>query len=139
MATKTITITVDAYKRLRSKKASNESFTDIILKLTRKKDTLAYIRSMKPSTELADNIEKAMQLEQAKKVRHLLETLDILELSIAASETFGKLSIDFRKKGNDIGDFDLLIASIALTHGEPLLTKNANHFSRVPGLAVETY
>jgi predicted CopG family antitoxin len=89
MSTKTITITLDAYKRLRSKKASNESFTDIILKLTRKQDTLAYIRSM--------------------------------------------------KKGNDIGDFNLLIASIALTHGEPLLTKNAKHFSRVPGLAVETY
>lgn len=78
-------------------------------------------------------------LEEANKVRHLLETLDILEFSIAASETFGKLSIDFRKKGNDIGDFDLLIASIALTHGETFLTKNAKHFSRVPGLAVETY
>lgn len=27
---------------------------------------------------------------------------------------------------------DLLIASIALTHREPLLTKNAKHFSLVP-------
>lgn len=78
-------------------------------------------------------------IEEAKKVRHLLETLDILEFSIAASETFGKLSIELRRKGNDIGDFDLLIASIALTHGEPLLTKNAKHFSKVPGLAVESY
>ena len=60
MATKTITITLDAYKRLRAKKASNESFTDIILKITRKKSTLDYIRSMKPNRELADNIEKAM-------------------------------------------------------------------------------
>ena len=77
-------------------------------------------------------------MEEAKKVRHLLETLDILEFSTAASETFGKLSIEFKKKGNDIGDFDLLIA-IAATHGEPLLTKNAKHFSRVPGLAVESY
>lgn len=71
MATKTITITLDAYKRLRSKKASNESFTDIILKLTRKKDTLAYIRSMKPSTELADNIEKAMRKTRKEKLREV--------------------------------------------------------------------
>ena len=78
-------------------------------------------------------------IEEAKKVRHLLETLDILEFSSAASETFGKLSIEFQRKGNDIGDFDLLIASIALTHGEPLLTRNVRHFSRVPGLAVESY
>ncbi len=78
-------------------------------------------------------------IEEAKKVRHLLETLDILEFSIAASETFGKLSIDLNRKGNDIGDFDLLIASIALTHGELLLRKNAKHFSKVPGLVVESY
>ena len=78
-------------------------------------------------------------IEEAKKVRHLLDTLDILEFSSAASETFGKLSIELQRKGNDIGDFDLLIASIALTHGEPLLTKNAKHFSKVPGLAVESY
>ena len=69
MATKTITITLDAYKRLRAKKTSNESFTDIILKLTRKKDTLTYIRSMKPSTELANNIEKAMLKTRKEKLR----------------------------------------------------------------------
>lgn len=78
-------------------------------------------------------------IEEAKKVRHLLDTLDILGFSVAASETFGKLSIELQRKGNDIGDFDLLIASIALTHGETLLTKNARHFSKVPGLAVESY
>lgn len=78
-------------------------------------------------------------IEEAKKVRHLLDTLDILEFSIAASETFGKLSIELQRYGNDIGDFDLLIASIALTRGEPLLTKNAKHFSKVPGLAIESY
>ena len=78
-------------------------------------------------------------IEEAKKVRHLLDTLDILEFSIAASETFGKLSIELNRKGNDIGDFDLLIASIVLTHGELLLTKNAKHFSKVPGLVVESY
>ncbi len=69
MATKTITITLDAYKKLRAKKASNESFTDIILKLTRKKNTLDYIRSLKTSTELADNIEKAMQETRKAKLR----------------------------------------------------------------------
>lgn len=69
MATKTITITLDAYKRLRAKKANNESFTDIILKLTRKRNTLDYIRSLKPSAELADNIEKAMMEIRKAKLR----------------------------------------------------------------------
>ena len=69
MATKTITITLEAYKKLRAKKASNESFTDIILKLTRKKNTLDYIRSLKSTAELADNIEKAMIETRKAKLR----------------------------------------------------------------------
>ncbi len=71
MATKTITISLDAYEKLRAKKTSNESFTDIILKLTRKSNTLDYIRSLKPSTELADNIEKAMQETRKAKLREI--------------------------------------------------------------------
>ncbi len=78
-------------------------------------------------------------MEEAKKVRRLLETLEILEFSIAASETFGKLSTELKRIGNEIGVFDLLIASIALVHGETLLTRNDRHFSKVPGLAVENY
>ncbi len=69
MATKTITITLDAYKRLRAKKASNESFSDIIMKLTRRKNTLDYVRSLKPSNELADNVKKAMQETRKAKLR----------------------------------------------------------------------
>lgn len=36
-------------------------------------------------------------------------------------------------------DFNRLIASICLSHGEPLLTGNTKHFSKVPGLALEVY
>ena len=62
MATKKITISTEAYKKLIAKKSySKESFTDVILKLTKKGETLAYIRSLEPSTELADNIEMAME------------------------------------------------------------------------------
>ena len=71
MATKTITISLDAYERLKAKKASKDSFTDIILKLTRKKNTLDYIRSLKPKTELADNIENAMRVTRKAKLREI--------------------------------------------------------------------
>ncbi len=71
MATKTITITLDAYEKLSAKKTAKESFTDVILKLTRKKDTLAYIRSLKPSAELADNIEKVMKKTRKAKLREV--------------------------------------------------------------------
>lgn len=70
MATKTITISLEAYKKLIAKKSSSkESFTDVILTLTKKRDILAYIRSLEPSTELADNIEKAMKETRTSLLR----------------------------------------------------------------------
>ncbi|MFZ3060891.1 MAG: hypothetical protein WA102_14280 [Candidatus Methanoperedens sp.] len=54
-----------------AKKTAKESFIDIIPKLTKKKDTLAYIRSLKPSTELADNIEEVMKkTRNTKRMPH---------------------------------------------------------------------
>lgn len=78
-------------------------------------------------------------VKEAEKVRRLLETLEILDFSISASETFGKMSNVLKSNGKIIGDFDLLIASIAICHGEPLLTRNVRHFSQIPGLAIENY
>jgi len=37
MATKTISITEEAYKRLRARKGADESFTDVIIRLTERK------------------------------------------------------------------------------------------------------
>ncbi len=51
-------------------------------------------------------------LEEAKKVRRLLETLDILDFSVAASETFGKLSGELTRNGRYIGDFHQLESAL---------------------------
>jgi len=34
---------------------------------------------------------------------------------------------------------DVLIASVALVHGERMATRNARHFEALPGLVVERY
>jgi predicted nucleic acid-binding protein len=34
---------------------------------------------------------------------------------------------------------DLLIAAIAIAHGQELLTRNPNHFAGIRGLVVEAY
>lgn len=41
--------------------------------------------------------------------------------------------------GTLIGANDMWIAATALAHGQPLLTRNAREFTRVPGLQVESY
>ncbi|MBU2617762.1 MAG: antitoxin VapB family protein [Euryarchaeota archaeon] len=69
MATKTISITEEAYDRLLSEKERDESFTNIILKLTGRKDLLRYIRSLKPDENLANSIEEAMTETRKHKLR----------------------------------------------------------------------
>jgi predicted CopG family antitoxin len=56
MSTKTISITEEAYERLKSKKSENESFTDVINKITGKRSLLELAGFL--SEEEADRLEK---------------------------------------------------------------------------------
>jgi predicted nucleic acid-binding protein len=73
------------------------------------------------------------------RLKGILDTLVILELTAAASEQFGIIKAFLTSRGEIIGDFDTLIAAIALCNDQPMLTRNVKHFSRVPGLKVEAY
>lgn len=42
MASKTVTITEDAYDRLRALKRDDESFSDLVIRLTEKADPMAF-------------------------------------------------------------------------------------------------
>src|SRR6266702_295902 len=64
MAHKTLTISEEAYKALARAKSKDESFTKVILRLTRKKaarNLLDYVRSFSPDEELASAVEKVLE------------------------------------------------------------------------------
>lgn len=67
------------------------------------------------------------------RVDKLLDTFFILMLDRDAAKSAGAL----HDKSNPIGESDLLIASIALSNNQTLITKNRKHFERVSGLQVE--
>ncbi len=46
---------------------------------------------------------------------------------------------ELRRRGQVIATMDLLIATAALGHEAPLVTRNARDFDRVPGLLVIGY
>jgi tRNA(fMet)-specific endonuclease VapC len=71
------------------------------------------------------------------RVRDLISNLRLLELNEGAARRYGELANDATLKREPIGDFDLIIASIALEQDEKLATRNIKHFSRVPGLVTE--
>lgn len=72
-------------------------------------------------------------------VEDTLSTLAILEIDQECAEQFGRLKAMLMIAGQLIGDFDTLIAAIAIRHRQSIITRNVKHFSRVPGLAVEGY
>ncbi len=63
----------------------------------------------------------------------------VLGIDARIAYTFGGLKADLRRQGDLIEDFDLLIAATALTYGLTLVTNNAVHFGRIPGLSFETW
>jgi tRNA(fMet)-specific endonuclease VapC len=72
-------------------------------------------------------------------IRAIIDSLRILDIDRKSCETFGRLSNEMRSKGSSISDFDLLIASVAMAHGEPVMTRNKKHFGKIPGLIVDSW
>jgi len=66
----------------------------------------------------------------------LLRRLVVVELSEAASEEAGKLLAMLESKGEGIDFRDILIAAISKTQEMALVTRNTEHFSKIPGLEV---
>ena len=53
--------------------------------------------------------------------------------------TYARLRADLENAGMRLADFDLLIASIAIDNDITLVTRNARHFERIPGLKLEVW
>ena len=67
-----------------------------------------------------------------------LSGVDVLGLDEEICKRFGQLRGSMRKRGQTIGDFDLLIAATALRHKLTLLTNNRKHFESIAGLEIES-
>jgi tRNA(fMet)-specific endonuclease VapC len=70
-----------------------------------------------------------------EKVKKLLEAMVILKIDEDVYYMFGELSSELRRRGESIGDFDELIAAIALNL-EAAIVSTDGHFLSVPGLKV---
>lgn len=65
--------------------------------------------------------------------------LAILSESDESARLFGKIKADLRAKGNTIDDFDILIASVAVSNDCILITNNTIHFERIEDLKLENW
>lgn len=67
-----------------------------------------------------------------------LRLVRVLPLSNEVAMVFGREAVRLGQPGQRIPDFDLVIAATALHHNLTLLSNDRAHFSRIPGLKLES-
>ena len=77
--------------------------------------------------------------DEAIKVMSLLLSLNKLNFEFNSAIKAAEIKHELEKKGMIIDIEDIMVAGIAKTTGQKILTKNIKHFERVDGLKVETY
>jgi tRNA(fMet)-specific endonuclease VapC len=71
-----------------------------------------------------------------EKISQLLAAMTVLGVSSEAAERAAEARRALEAKGQGIGMADYLIAGVCLANGGVLLTRNTDHFERVPGLKI---
>ena len=69
----------------------------------------------------------------------LLPNLPVLSFDVAAARRYGEIRAELERLGTPIGDADMRIAAIALSHDLKVVTGNERHFQRVPELEIENW
>jgi tRNA(fMet)-specific endonuclease VapC len=77
--------------------------------------------------------------ENLLMLRQIFENFILLELAPDDLVRFGRIKADLARRGRPVGDFDLLIASMALERNLVVVTHNRAHFKPIEGLQVEDW
>ncbi len=78
-------------------------------------------------------------MSERRRVEEFTSSYGHAALGYNEARMAGEILGNFLTKGERIGLIDTMIASIAITHGETILTRNPDHFRRIEGITVEGY
>jgi tRNA(fMet)-specific endonuclease VapC len=91
------------------------------------------------AAELRFGAEKLQSARFQAAVEAWLAGFEIRAWPASAGHHYARARAELERKGQTIGNMDLLIAAHALAEDAVLVTNNAREFHRVPGLAVEAW
>ncbi len=77
--------------------------------------------------------------KQLEKFEDFVTLNQVIPLTIRTVRIAAKIQADLRKKGEEIGHTDTLIAGIAMANELQLITNNTNHFKRVRSLELDNW
>jgi tRNA(fMet)-specific endonuclease VapC len=84
--------------------------------------------------ELSNNPQRERQ-----SIQRICSALTVRHAGDNLAPVYGRILAHLQKPGKSIATMDLLIAAAALVDEAPIVTRNVDHFQRVPGLEVRTY
>jgi tRNA(fMet)-specific endonuclease VapC len=125
--------------------------TDILSAVMRKKPTVmakaaTYLAAHGQFTfsiitryEILRGLKAKQASKQAAAFDHFCARNRILSLTDEVVVRAAEIYADLHRRGELIGDADILIAASALVPGLGVVTNNENHFRRVTGLHVENW
>ena len=70
-------------------------------------------------------------------IRKFLDNFTILDFDFDSSKKAAEIFNTLKEQGNSLDIVDVMIAAIAITNNQSLLTENKKHFERVEGLTLE--
>lgn len=73
------------------------------------------------------------------KVSKFLMSIDVVDFDSGAADIYGEIRADLERRGQPIGDLDMLLAAHALNEGLSFVTHNTSEFQRVKGLRLEDW
>ena len=91
-------------------------------------------------SELEYGVSRSARPEQNKlALTQFVAPLEILPYDDMAAAWYGRIRAELETQGTPIGPLDTLIAAHALALECILVTNNESEFSRIPGLAIESW
>jgi len=76
---------------------------------------------------------------RSRPVRLMLDSFEPLEITPSVVWCYARITRDLRGHGEMIGANDCWIAACSLEAGYPLVTRNLEHFMRIPDLQILPY
>ncbi|MBI5323707.1 MAG: type II toxin-antitoxin system VapC family toxin [Ignavibacteriae bacterium] len=73
------------------------------------------------------------------KLSQFITSFADIPFDYKSSEICGRIRAELEKKGTPIRPYDLMIASIAISHNLILITNNTREFSRINNLKIEDW
>jgi tRNA(fMet)-specific endonuclease VapC len=77
--------------------------------------------------------------QNINRINQLSELITIVDFDQNAAEEFGKIQVELRRIGKPTGELDVLIAAVARSRNDIIVTNNIKDFENIENLRLENW